>query len=137
MIGMHKSNVVMQWRKTSSGYYILGSRCRECHEKYFPKRFRCAKCGSNELEDHKFKGTGKIHAHSTIFFPPVELEKNVPYTIAMVKLDEGPKITAQLIECGSPKDGMKVESCIRKLYADGESGIIHYGIKFRPSENGQ
>ena len=131
---MHKSNVVMQWRKTIKGYYILGSKCKECHAFFFPSRPKCTKCESSELEGYKFKGTGKVCAYSTIFFPPSELEKNVPYAVAIIKLDEGPKMTAQLVEFNELAEGMKVESCVRKLYVDGESGIIHYGIKFKPSK---
>ena len=129
---MHKTNVVMQWRKTRKGYYITGSKCKECLELFFPSRLNCPKCRSNELEDYKFNGSGEVYSYSTIFFPLAELEKNVPYTIAMIKLDEGPKMTAQLVEYDNLKEGMKVESCVRKVYTDGEGGIIHYGIKFRP-----
>ncbi len=131
---MYKSNIVMAWRKTNRGNYIIGSKCKECHALFFPSRTRCTKCESNKLEDYIFNGNGKIFAHSTVFYPPAGLEKQVPYTVAIIKLDEGPKMTAQVVEFDDLKVGMKVQSCVRELYSDGKSGIIHYGIKFRPSD---
>ena len=131
---MYKSNIVMAWRKTRRGNFIIGSKCKECSTLFFPSRRKCTKCKSNELEDYKFKGTGEIYTHSTIHYPPAGFERQVPYSVAIVKLDEGPKMTAQIVEFEHIEIGMKVESCIRKIYVDGETGIIHYGIKFRPIE---
>jgi len=130
---MYKSNIVMAWRRTRKGNYILGSRCKKCSDFSFPSRTECKKCGSSEAEEYKFKGSGKIYSHSTIYFPPANFEKQTPYTVAIIELDEGPKITAQVVDFDKIEIGMKVESCIRKIYVDGDSGIIHYGVKFRPS----
>jgi hypothetical protein len=52
-----------------------------------------------------------------------------------VKLDEGPRITAQLV-C-TPEEvriGMRVKPVFRKIAADGESGVIYYGTKYVPAE---
>lgn len=131
---MHKSNIVMAWRKIKRGNYIIGSKCKECSALFFPSKRICTKCESNELEDYRFKGKGEIYAHSTIHYPPEGFEKQVPYSVAIVKLDEGPKMLTQIVDFERLEIGMKVESCIRKVYVDGEKGIIHYGIKFRVAE---
>jgi hypothetical protein len=58
-----------------------------------------------------------------------------PYVLAIVKLDEGPQITTQIVmDPAKVKIGMKVKSVFRKIATDGESGIIHYGTKFVPVE---
>ena len=131
---MYKSNVVMEWRRIRRGNYIIGSRCKKCSALFFPSRTRCTKCESNKLEDYKFKGMGEIYAYSRIYNPPTVFEKQVPYMVAIVKLDEGPKMTAQIVDFDDIKTGMKVESCLRKVYVDGKTGIIHYRIKFRPAD---
>ena len=54
--------------------------------------------------------------------------------MALVKLDEGPLLTAQLTDI-DPDDveiGMPLEMVTRKLRTDGEEGMIVYGYKFRP-----
>ena len=130
---MHTSNVIQAWRSSRKGYGIIGSKCQNCKELFYPEKKKCPKCENNELEDYKFKGTGQIYSYSIIHNAPTGMENHVPYAVAIIKLDEGPKITAQLVDVDLEKIeiGMKVESCIRKIHEDGENGMIHYGVKFR------
>jgi len=54
----------------------------------------------------------------------------------LVKLEEGPIVTAQLTDLGDESVwvGMPVEMVTRKLRNDGdERGVILYGYKFRPA----
>jgi len=55
-----------------------------------------------------------------------------PFAVIIVKLDEGPRIVAQMADCdpSKVKIGMRVESVIRKIYE--HEGVIRYGFKFRP-----
>ncbi len=62
-------------------------------------------------------------------------DANAPYTVAIVKLEEGPMLTAQLTDLGEQpiSIGMPVEMVTRKMRNDGdERGVIVYGYKFRP-----
>ena len=54
--------------------------------------------------------------------------------MALVRLDEGPLVTAQLtdVERENVHIGMPVEMVTRKLREDGERGMLVYGYKFRP-----
>lgn len=133
---MHTSNIIQAWRSSRKGYGINGSKCSNCSEFFYPTKKKCPKCESNELEDYKFKGTGQIYSYSIIHNAPAGMEKQVPYAIAIIKLDEGPRITAQLVDIDLEKIeiGMKVESCIRKIHEDGDKGLIHYGVKFRTAD---
>jgi len=66
---------------------------------------------------------------------PAGYEHNLPYTVALVKLDEGPVVTAQLTDLGEQavEIGMPVEMVTRKIRDDGDAkGMIVYGYKFRP-----
>jgi|SRR3989338_5508341 len=130
---MHSSNVIPAWRNTKKGYCIMGSKCANCSELFYPEKKKCPKCESNEMEDYKFNGAGQIYSYSTIHQAPAGMERQVPYAVAIINLDEGPKITAQIADAKLDKIqiGMKVESCVRKVYEDGKHGLIHYGVKFR------
>jgi uncharacterized OB-fold protein len=61
-------------------------------------------------------------------------EVQAPYTVALVKLEEGPLVTAQITDAGTDPlaIGTPVEMVTRKLRTEGERGIIVYGYKFRP-----
>ena len=55
--------------------------------------------------------------------------------MALVQLEEGPLVTAQLTDLGEdmPEIGMGVEMVTRRLRSDGdERGMLIYGYKFRP-----
>jgi len=54
--------------------------------------------------------------------------------VALVKLDEGPLVTAQLtdVEREDVTIGMPVEMVTRRMYEEGDDGVIVYNYKFRP-----
>lgn len=86
------------------------------------------------MERIKLKGLGKIVTYTTVYDAPKDFTMQVPYVMAIIELEEGVKITGQIIDC-KPDDvniGMKVTMVFRKLGEDGKSGIIHYGYKFKP-----
>ncbi len=125
------------WRKMPAFYNLLGSKC-ECGKVYFPARHVCAECGSKEMTEHAFNGKGKIATYTTIrqqFNDEGESEKLVassPYVIAIIELEEGPMVTAQVTDCdpSSLQIGQKVRSVFRKIGEEGEDGLIRYGYKF-------
>jgi len=79
-------------------------------------------------------GHGKIFSFTTMYNVPQGYEDQKPYTVALIKLDEGPMVTAQLtdIDASDVKIGMRVEMVTRKLREEGNEGQIIYGYKFRP-----
>ena len=79
-------------------------------------------------------GTGTIYSFSVVRQPLGGYEEQTPYILALVRLAEGPLITAQLTDC-DPQDvviDMPVEMVTRRLRDLGPDGLIVYGYKFRP-----
>jgi uncharacterized OB-fold protein len=93
--------------------------------------------GSSQLSEHSgvLSGRGEVYSFSTMYNAPQGYEDQKPYTIALIKLDEGPMVTAQLTDVDSAdvRIGMRVEMVTRKLREEGAEGQIIYGYKFRPS----
>lgn len=79
-------------------------------------------------------GRGEVYSFSTMYNVPRGYEEQKPYTIALVKLDDGPTVTAQLtdVDADDVSIGMRVEMVTRKLREEGAEGQIIYGYKFRP-----
>lgn len=79
-------------------------------------------------------GQGEVYSFSTMYNVPKGFDDQKPYTIALVKLDDGPMLTAQLtdVEADQVHIGMRVEMVTRKLREDGAEGQIVYSYKFRP-----
>jgi uncharacterized OB-fold protein len=123
------------WRLRKQRYALVGEICPHCNAKLFPPRDICPECGQEARTPYQFSGRGEVYSYTTIYDPPAGYEENAPYTVALVKLEEGPIITAQLTDLGDEpvKIGAPVEMVTRKLREDGdERGMIIYGYKFRP-----
>ena len=123
------------WRLKKQRYNLVGEVCPHCNAKIFPPRDICPVCRSEAKSTYAFSGRGEIYSYSTVFDPPAGYEAQAPYTVAIVKLEEGPMVTAQLTDLGDrPVEiGMPVEMVTRRLREDGgERGVLIYGYKFRP-----
>lgn len=83
-------------------------------------------------ERYTFAGTGEVYSFTTLQEPPEGFDDQAPYTLALVKLDEGALVTAQLTDLDAPVQiGDRVEMVTRKLTTEGSKGMIVYGYKFR------
>lgn len=88
---------------------------------------------SSQREHFTFAGTGAVISFTTLQEPPESFEEQSPYTLALVRLDEGPVVTGQLTDLdGEVQIGDRVEMVTRKLMTEGTKGMIVYGYKFRP-----
>jgi len=115
---------------------MIGTKCETCQKHFFPPRTFCPDCRrSGRIVSHKFAGFGTIVTYTVIHTANEQFEAFTPYVLAIVKLDEGPRMTAQIVcKPDEVKIGLRVKSVFRRIATDGESGIIHYGTKFVLSE---
>jgi len=125
------------WREIPQRYNLIGNECGSCNKVYFPPRESCPYCrrkSIGKMKEKKLSGKGKVLTYSIIYNSTEHFEGHVPYPIAIIKLDEGPKVTAQIVDCeiDDVKIGMKVHSTFRKIQTDGYVGAISYGYKFKP-----
>jgi len=128
---MHRETPITRWRRYEERYALVGNTCNKCNKVYFPKKELC-ECGNKEFNDTKLSGKGKILTFTEISAAPEEFSNYTPYLAAIIELAEGPKITAQIVDCkiDDVKIGDNVTSTFRKLNKVNDSGIIHYGLKF-------
>lgn len=122
------------WRLQQQRYGLVGEVCPHCDEKIFPPRDVCPNCAQEAKTPYAFSGKGEVYSYTTIYDAPEGYEGTAPYTVALVKLEEGPLVTAQLtdVDNGKVEIGTPVEMVTRKLREDGDRGMLVYGYKFRP-----
>jgi uncharacterized OB-fold protein len=128
--------VPRHWRLRKQRYALVGEICPHCSTKIFPPRDVCPECGGEAKTAYTFSGKGEVYSFTRMGNAPAGFEQQSPYTVALIKLEEGPIVTAQLTDLGDSKVeiGMPVEMVTRKLRDDGdERGILVYGYKFRPA----
>ena len=127
------------WREMPVRYNLIGSHCTGCDMYHYPPRAMCSGCHRESLgkmEEHQFAGTGQVVACTVVYQPQQGYEMHGPYPMAIIEMDEGARITAQIVDVAPEmvKRGMRVKAVFRKLGEDSESGIIYYGTKFTPVE---
>jgi hypothetical protein len=123
------------WRLKKQRYALVGEVCPHCEAKIFPPRDVCPHCSGEAKTPYQFSGQGEVYSYTVMNDAPAGFEENTPYTVAVVKLAEGPMVTAQLTDLGAEpvKIGMPVEMVTRRIRSDGnDRGMIVYGYKFRP-----
>jgi uncharacterized OB-fold protein len=73
-------------------------RCKQCGTHRFPPREICSTCLSREAEWTPVSGRGEIYSFNImhqVYHPGFADE--VPYAVVVVKLEEGAKITSNLV----------------------------------------
>jgi len=113
---------------------LIGEVCNTCGAKLFPPRDVCPECSQPAYEPFTFSGKGEVYSYSTMHHAPFHFEEYLPYSVALIRLEEGPLVTAQLtdVDPEQVEIGMPVETVTRKIQEYGEDGVIVYGYKFRP-----
>ena len=125
------------WREQPQRYRLLGSECNRCGSIYFPPRQVCPECrreSVGKMTQRQLSGRGTILTHTVVHQPADGFEMQAPYVMAIVELEEGCRVMAQVVDVvpEALKPGLAVEATFRRIREDGRSGVIYYGYKFRP-----
>ena len=123
------------WREIDERYALKGVQCGNCQSILFPSRTLCPKCrhaSFGKLTPYKLSGKGVVEQFTIVHTPPSGFELQAPYILALVRLEEGPRVTAQIVD--TKPDGVEVgtpvTSVFRRISEEGEAGVINYGYKF-------
>ena len=79
-------------------------RCLECHAYVWTPRPACYECGSERLQWTELSGNGRIYSFTVIRqivgrAASNAFEPDVPYVVAWIDLDEGPRMISNVIGC--------------------------------------
>jgi uncharacterized OB-fold protein len=96
---------------------LRAQRCSACGRLRYPPRPTCPQCGSTELEWQRLSGRGKVYTYA-ISHQAVHpaLNGRVPFTTLIVELDEGLRMTSNLVEGSPPVEiGTPVEVAFERV----------------------
>ncbi|HSV06719.1 MAG TPA: zinc ribbon domain-containing protein [Candidatus Binatus sp.] len=114
---------------------LLGTRCEDCGEHFFPRRAVCARCLSRRTVDVELGPQGELYSYTFVHFPlfgSMRVE-HVGYGVGQVDLPEGPRV--QLPLAGKQEDyriGMTLEAELEPIREEGDQEVVI--IRFRPVE---
>ncbi len=96
---------------------LLLPRCNACGKFWFPPSRRCPHCLSSDFVWAETSGRGRIYSFVVfhrVYHPA--FEGDVPYVVAIVELDEGPRLLSNIV--GTPPDDVRCDMRVRVMFED-------------------
>ncbi|MGE0385389.1 MAG: Zn-ribbon domain-containing OB-fold protein [Gammaproteobacteria bacterium] len=91
-------------------------RCLDCARPFFYPRFHCPACASARVEWFRSGGRGRIYSFVINQRPPPWM--NGPYVIALVELDEGPRMMGNLLGIEPTPARVRVDMPVEVTFED-------------------
>jgi uncharacterized OB-fold protein len=116
------------WEAAAKGELRL-QQCGSCGLIRFPPALLCARCLSERAEWVALSGRGTVYSWIVVHQSQhPAFNADVPYNVAIIELDEGPRLHTNIVECPNEQIhiGMPVEVVFAKVSDDTAL------VKFRP-----
>ncbi len=72
------------------GWSLAAQKCGECGTISHPLRYRCPRCGADDLADVVLEKTGTIKALTRVHQTSPDSVIPAPYWVALIQIDSGP-----------------------------------------------
>lgn len=93
---------------------LLLQRCTECEHVYFPPRAFCPSCSSHNVLPHASSGSAILLSYVISARPAPGIE--APYSVAIVKLEEGPTMMTNIVNCPQTPESLILDMPLRVLF---------------------
>lgn len=108
------------WDAARAGKLMLMA-CNSCAKVYHYPRPVCPHCWSDDVVWREASGRATLYTYSTVHvndLPP--FKEQLPYVVAMVDLEEGVRLTTQLVDCDASdaRIGMALQVAFKPLTDD-------------------
>ena len=81
--------------------------CNSCAHIYFPPRPFCPECGSRDVKVIKASGKAKLYSYIINHLPAPGFTP--PFTVAVVELEEGPRMMSNILECEPTPEALELD----------------------------
>lgn len=110
------------WDACRKGKLML-QRCTNCGHHRFPPTYFCSKCQSAKHEWIESQGRGRVFSWIVVRHPvPREIyAADVPYVVALIELDEGVRITSNIV--GIEPEKVAADMPVRVIFREATAEI--------------
>jgi len=108
---------------------LVIQKCRRCGHYRYPPGTNCPECLSADPEWVKVSGRGTVFTWTVfhkVYHPA--FAGDAPYAVVAVELEEGPRITSNLVDC--PLENIRIDMPVEVVFDDVTGEITL--PKFRP-----
>jgi uncharacterized OB-fold protein len=125
------------WSQHLAEGRLMAARCQTCGTLHLPPRSLCTHCFGVDMEWEQLSGQGKLAAFTWIHvgLPAIAAQgydRSHPYCVGVVRLEEGPAVSAQiLLEPGEKPGDLTVGQPLSVVWtADSAThNKVHLGFK--------
>lgn len=108
---------------------LLIQRCNDCkHYQHYAREF-CTKCGGRNLSMVEASGLGVVWSFTVIHRGPYD-DIPSPYVVALVTLDEGPRLLTNIVNCDPAN--VRCDMPVRVVFQPLRDGIVLPVFEPRP-----
>ncbi|MCA9844281.1 MAG: Zn-ribbon domain-containing OB-fold protein [Dehalococcoidia bacterium] len=105
--------------------------CNDCDKPFFYPRIFCPICLGDNVEWKAMSGKGTLLTYVLSARPAPGFEEELPYAIAIVKLDEGPHLMSNIVETEITPENLPAGMALEVVFDDVNETISL--PKFRPA----
>ncbi|RLA39649.1 MAG: nucleic acid-binding protein [Gammaproteobacteria bacterium] len=91
------------WEACAQGKLSL-PYCSQCEASFYYPRQWCPQCFNQDLSWLELSGRGKVYSFSVVHQSPLpSYQDDVPYVLAIIELEEGPRMMTNILNCDVDK----------------------------------
>lgn len=94
---------------------LLAARCSDCGVHLLPPRPACYNCGSRMVTIEEQSRAGEVVSYTAVRRPPPAFKELAPFTVAIVELDSGARLTGRVSE---PIEDLAIGLCVELQICD-------------------
>ena len=109
--------------EAAARHELMLPRCDACGLVFFPPREHCPGCWSSELSWRPMSGSGTVWTFTEVHVPFYDdtWAEDVPYVVAVIELDEGPRLLANIVE--PDMDRLSIGDRVEVTFEDRPEGV--------------
>jgi uncharacterized protein len=105
------------WEGTKVGELRI-QRCGACGGAYFYPRPSCPTCGSLDVTWEVASGRARLHTYLISHRAAPGFEDQTPYAIAVVELDEGPRMMTNIVGIDNTPENLELDMALEVDFED-------------------
>jgi uncharacterized OB-fold protein len=102
------------WEGCNAGELRL-QRCTACAHTYFPPRPFCPACSSRDVEIFKASGKATLYSYVINHRPRPDFGE-APHSIAVVTLEEGPRMMTNIVDCPQTPEALQLDMALEVTF---------------------
>ena len=106
-------------------------RCQACQHIFFYPRLHCPRCLSDDVPGFRASGKGTLWTYMINHRPVPGFEDDAPYAIALVQLEEGPRMMTNIVGIENTPENLVLDMPLEVVFEDATEEISI--PKFKPA----